>query len=62
MSDTRPDNCTDDHLEYLDNLRESGITNMWAGGDYLMKSFGLGDEEAGTILFYWMHTFGKQDR
>ena len=26
---TKPDGITDSHLEYLDALRESGVTNMW---------------------------------
>lgn len=25
----RPKSIKEEHLDYLDNLRESGITNMW---------------------------------
>ena len=54
----RPENCTDEHLEYLDGLRESGITNMYGGAAYLVDDFDLSKKEARGVLFYWMGTFG----
>ena len=53
---------TDEHLEYLDDLRNSGETNMFGAGKYVERKFALGRREARTILSYWMESFGKEDR
>jgi hypothetical protein len=50
----------DAHLEYLDELRESGETNMFGARPYLMENFDLGRNEARTILSYWMASFGER--
>jgi len=60
--DKRPDVCTDEMLEYLDDLRESGVTNMFGAGSYLEDAFGLDRREAKDVLQYWMKTFGKENR
>ena len=52
------DECiSDEHLEYLDGLRESGVTNMWGAGAYVEKVFGVDKSTARTIVLYWMDTF-----
>lgn len=75
MADTkqaRPKFCTDEHLEYLDGLRESGVTNMYGAAKYLdvrfpdirkgaRNSFHSSDA-AQAILSYWMDSFGKSSR
>lgn len=58
----RPEGITDEHLVYLDELRESGVTNMFGGGAYVMREFSVDRTEASDILAYWMETFGKGDR
>jgi len=58
----RPDIVEDKHLVYLDNLRSSGITNMFGARPYIQKTFKVTAEEAASILFYWMQTFGRKDR
>lgn len=69
----RPEFCTDEMLEFLDELRESGITNMYGAGPYLEEEFPVtladphprsfrSSEKAGEVLLYWMKTFGKGDR
>lgn len=59
----RPAFITDEHLEYLDDLRESGATNMFGARPYLMRTFRtLKGDEAATVLSYWMKTFGKENR
>lgn len=58
----RPEIVKDEHLEYLDDLRESGRTNMFGAGAYLRKEFGLETREAAEILSYWMETFGQENR
>ena len=55
--------CTDEHLEYLDDLRESGITNMFGARPYLIGEFPkdkLSKKEAQEILLYWMKTFSER--
>lgn len=54
----KPEGLDDAHLEYLDELRESGKTNMFGARPYLQANFrDLGDNQAGAILAYWMKTF-----
>ena len=49
------------YCEYLDELRESGITNMFGALPYLRKSYPeLDREHAKSILLNWMKTFGKR--
>lgn len=50
-------------LQYLDELRESGKTNMFGAVPYLMQEFGWGKEQrefAAAVLSYWARTFGKR--
>ena len=57
----KPAGVTNEHLEYLDDLRESGITNMYGARPYLMAEFPeLSKAEAGAILTYWMKTFSER--
>ncbi len=58
----RPENVTDEHLEYLDDLRESGETNMFGANPYVQREFGLTRAEASPIVSYWMETFGNEAR
>uniref|UniRef100_A0A6M3M443 Uncharacterized protein n=1 Tax=viral metagenome TaxID=1070528 RepID=A0A6M3M443_9ZZZZ len=51
----------DEHLEYLDLLRESGVTNMFGARPYLMGEYPeLTKNEAGQVLQYWMRTFSER--
>lgn len=56
----KPEIVTDEHLEYLDDLRESGVTNMFGAGAYLEDEFSIGRREARTILAYWMESFTER--
>lgn len=60
----RPEFVTDEHLAFLDALRESGVTNMYGAGTYLEREFKAlkKDGKANKVLGYWMHTFGKTVR
>lgn len=49
-----------DHLLYLDNLRESGVTNMFGAGEYLEREFGIDRQHAKSVLMYWMDTFAER--
>jgi len=58
----RPDFVTDEHLEYLDELRESGLTNMFGATPFLRMEFDLTSNDAVAVLRYWINTFGRDDR
>lgn len=59
----RPEIVEDEHLEFLDELRESGITNMLGATPYIQQEYPeFNQKEAKSILTYWMHSFGKEDR
>lgn len=58
----RPDYVTEEHLEFLDELRESGVTNMLGARSYILKEFAVSKEIATQILTYWMETFGDESR
>jgi hypothetical protein len=54
----QPDALKEDHLKYLDTLRETGVTNMYGARPWLQNAFqNLNDQQARDILFYWMRTF-----
>jgi len=53
----KPDFCTQEHLDYLLDLRDSGVTNMWNAPTYLEKDFILSKQESIDIFMYWIDTF-----
>lgn len=56
-----PKFCTDEHLEYLDELRDSGETNMFGARPYLLSEFPeLSDKEGSEVLSYWMDSFSER--
>ncbi len=48
------------YFEFLDDLRESGVTNMLGAGPYLQTAFGLSRYEAKDIVIEWMQTFSQR--
>ena len=60
MTNEKPEFVTDEHLEFLDDLRESGATNMFGARPYLQKAFGFNREDSLKALRYWMDTFSKR--
>lgn len=42
------------YFEYLNELRDSGVTNMWGAPKYLVQEFGLTLQEAKNIVTEWM--------
>ena len=58
----RPEYVIEEHLEFLDELRVSGTTNMFGAAPYLSDEFGITKSEARKILSYWMETFGDENR
>lgn len=48
-------------FDYLDDLRESGATNMFGAGSYLRKEYSeLARGEEHTVLKAWMSTFSDE--
>ena len=56
----KPEIVTEDHLVYLDQLRESGETNMFGAVPYLRHVFALDRYEAKDVLMYWMASFDER--
>ena len=56
----KPSVVKNEHLDYLDKLRESGNTNMFGARPWLMSKFPeLSGQEAVEVLGYWMESFGE---
>lgn len=60
MSLPIPTFITEEHLLYLDDLRDSGVTNMFGAAPYLEREFGIPVHEARNILSYWMQTYAER--
>jgi hypothetical protein len=58
----RPEGITQEHLDFLDEVREGGGINMFAAARPIQGRFGVDYNEAKRILKYWMDTFGEEDR
>ena len=56
----RPSFVTNEHLVFLDDLRKSGQTNMYASTSFIEEEFGTTHEESIEILVYWMITFTQR--
>ena len=52
---------TDKYWIYLENLRRSGVVNMYGATPYLMDEFGLSKSEARLILADWMRCYNPDD-
>jgi hypothetical protein len=44
-------------FNYLNDLRDSGVTNMFGAGPYLVDSFGLTKRESHQVVKKWMDNF-----
>jgi hypothetical protein len=45
---------------FLDELRESGVTNMFGAAPYIVEEFGVTRKEAKSFLLNWMQTFEER--
>lgn len=53
-----PVNLLPEHLEFLDDLRESGEINMMGAAEPFRNAYpSLSRRESREILFYWMDNF-----
>jgi hypothetical protein len=44
-------------FDYLNDLRESGVTNMYGACPYIILKFDITQEEAIKVLAKWMENF-----
>ena len=57
------DFVNEEYLNFLDSLRESGVTNMFGARPYLEEYFPeLDRKQATEILTYWMKTYGERHK
>lgn len=47
-------------FEYLNTLRETGVTNMFGAGPYLEQAFDIDRREAKQVLLEWMRQYSPQ--
>lgn len=45
------------YYNFLNSLRDTGVTNMFGAAPYLVEVFGVSRAEAREILFQWMQSF-----
>ena len=48
------------YTQFLDDLRDSGVTNMFGAAPYLQREFGLDPRDARDVLLDWMENYGKR--
>ncbi len=48
-----------EYYVYLEELRKSGVTNMFGATPYLREEFGLGRREAINILGSWIDNYDE---
>lgn len=60
MTPEKPAVVSDEHLKYLDDLRVSGIINMFGAAEYVVERFQVTKTVAKEILRYWMESFEQR--
>ena len=45
---------------FLDDLRESGVTNMFGSGPFIRDEFGCTKQEATKLFVAWTEAFAKR--
>lgn len=56
----RPIIVEDEHLTYLDGLREGGTVNMLGARPFLQSEFGLNDTDSAVVHSYWMESYAER--
>ena len=56
----RPDLLKNEYLVYLDDLRNSGVVNMFGASPYLAQEFGLDENFSRQVLSFWMKNFKER--
>lgn len=56
----RPSFVKNKHLVFLDELRKSGVTNMFGSAPYVQAAFRMPREKASATVAYWIQTFEQR--
>tara|TARA_R110002020_G_scaffold104915_2_gene245048 strand:- start:207 stop:404 length:198 start_codon:yes stop_codon:yes gene_type:complete len=48
-----------EYYVYLEELRQSGVTNMFGASPYLQEAYGLNPREARKVLGSWMENYNE---
>ena len=48
-----------EHRDYLEWLRQSGVTNMWGAAPYVAAEFDLTHKQAADVLVQWIKSFDE---
>jgi hypothetical protein len=48
-----------EYYVYLEELRQSGVTNMFGASPYLQEAYGLNRREASKVLVSWMENYNE---
>jgi hypothetical protein len=46
---------------FLDDLRRSGVTNMFGAGPYIQAAFGVDKKTAQALLIQWMQAHNETE-
>lgn len=49
-------------LEFLNMLRDSGVTNMFGATPYIEDEYGLNKKESRRLLSLWMKNFNDEGK
>lgn len=52
----------ENYYHFLENLRQSGVCNMWGASIYLEDAYGLSREDAGTVLCNWIQNYEELNK
>ena len=47
-------------FKFLDELQESGVTNMFGAGNYVQKEYRININEANNYVAEWMRTYDER--
>lgn len=56
---TAKDPADQKYFDFLCDLRDSGVTNMWGASPYLARQFKLLESQASEIFFRWINSFDE---
>ena len=48
-----------EYYRYLEDLRQSGVVNMYGATPYLQEAYNLSYNDAKTILLNWMENYDE---
>lgn len=59
MQITLPEGMEPGMCQYLEEVRNSGVTNMFGAAPYLAEAYSLDRRKASTYLCFWMEHYAE---